>query len=290
MSALRRTRLRPTTLWTDSWPTLTSSARSSVSTFRDWATSGDCAACICSATSARDPRGGERHLRPDAGNLPPFNHPRVEPRPWRDRHRAARRRHGGYRPDGARQRAVAGAAGTDGANRRRGMADPGPPLASPAQLYPPGRKTGPLIRPSPRDVRRSGYPSGRCAWRSPTTRVASAAARAHRPAPAPVTVDGATRVVVPTTSAAAATPVSSAPAPMPASENSTPTMMRNRRRTVRSLNAVHRARERAVTTIPATATRTERTLPTASGATSQGGAAAWPHPNHPAAKPPSTTA
>src|ERR1035441_3334687 len=142
MSALRRTRLRPTILSTDSWTTSTSSAGSSVSTSRGWATSsgsrgravrprlhrrrsallaavgpplgagrGGAPAAGRTPVHPRgpsdavggrrsaagrpaggrlplfraggaDPRGGERYQRPDAGNLPPFHHPRVEPRPW----------------------------------------------------------------------------------------------------------------------------------------------------------------------------------------------------------------
>ena len=55
-------------------------------------------------------------------------------------------------------------------------------------------------------------------------------------------------------------------------------------------DAVDRLRARTLTKVPVTATRKPNALPTASGTTSHGGAAAWPHPNQPAAKPPSATA
>ena len=72
-------------------------------------------------------------------DLHPQQNQRMEPRPGRDRHRAAGRGNGADRPDRARQRAVGSPARANGAGRPR-MAAGRPALAAGAQLHAPGHQ------------------------------------------------------------------------------------------------------------------------------------------------------
>ena len=77
-------------------------------------------------------------------------------------------------------------------------------------------------------------------------------------------------------------------APAPSSPNSRPTMTPYRRRAFGSAMTRNRPDDRLVTTTPATVSSTASPVPTASGTTSQEGAAACPQPNQTNAKKPST--